>query len=54
MQKSEKIKVAFGRNVPKRAFLAKSDQILAKNGQKVENKNFHPEIFSPFFKRPKN
>ena len=25
-----------------------------KNGQKIENKNFTAEIFSPFFKRPKN
>ena len=39
-QKSEKIKVAFGRKGPKRAFLVKNGQILTKNGQKVENENF--------------
>ena len=48
-QKSEKIKVAFeGRNGPKRAFLAKNDQILAQNGQKIENVNFTAEFFSSF------
>ena len=33
-EKSGKFIVAFGRYGPKRAF-------LAKNGQKIENKNFH-------------
>ena len=53
-QKSGKFIIAFGRNAAKRAFLTKNDQILGKNGQKIENKNFRAEIFSPFFKRPKN
>ena len=48
-QKSGKFIVAFGRNGPKRAFLAKNDQILAKNGQKVENENFRPKIFFAIF-----
>ena len=48
-QKSEKIKVAFGRNGPKRAFLAKNYQILTKNGQKVENENFRPNFFFAIF-----
>ena len=46
-KKSEKIKEAFGRNGPKRAFFSKNDQILAK--KKVENKNFRPEIFFGIF-----
>ena len=41
-QKSEKIKVAFGRNGPKRAFLTQNDQ-------KFENKNFRPEFFFAIF-----
>ena len=48
-QKSEEKKEAFGGNGPKRAFLAKNDQILAKNGQKVKNENFRPEIFFAIF-----
>ena len=49
MAKIRKIKEAFGRNGPKRAFFAKNDQILAQNGQKVENENFCPEMFFAIF-----
>jgi len=37
----------------KNSIFGQNDQILAQNGQKVENENFCPEFFSPFFKRPK-
>ena len=53
-QKSGKFIVAFGRNGPKIEFLAKNGQILAKNGQKIENENLTAEIFFAIFKRPKN
>ena len=53
-QKSGKFIEAFGRNEPKRAFLAKKGQILAKNGQKIEIENLTADFFSSFFKRPKN
>ena len=48
-QKSGKFIVAFGRNEPKRAFLAKKGQILAKTGQKIENENFTGNFFSRHF-----
>ena len=48
-QKSGKFIVAFGRNGPKTAFLAKNSQILDKNSQKIENENFRPEFFFRHF-----
>ena len=45
-QKSGKFIVAFGRNGPKKAF-------LAKNGQKIENENFPSEIFFAIFLKNK-
>ena len=50
-QKSGKFIVAFGRNGPKRAFLTKNGQILAKKSKtRILPRNFFPS----FFKRPKN
>ena len=48
-QKSGKFIVAFGRNGPKRSFLAKNGQTLSK-----KTRIFPQKFFSPFFKRPKN
>ena len=53
-QKSGTFIVAFGRNGPKRAFLAKKRPNLGKKRPKNLKGEFSPGIFLPFFKRPKN
>ena len=49
-QKSGKFIVAFGRNGPKRAFLANNGQILAK---KLKTRNFPRNFFCHFLKDQK-
>ena len=52
-QKSEKNKVAFGRNGLKRAFLAKTTKFWPKTAKKLKPRIFARNFFSPFLKTNK-